>query len=203
MSDKTQTPVLASVGGSGAHGRRARKVEGATEENLQNEGEEGEEGERNHRGLSCEQRSTEWLARIGNIQEMGYMFVIHDDDTARSGLRLAGVSANVTSADWWRHERSAEDLLGSDMLSVFHEECVERVSALVRRHKASLDPCAQDREDLISAEFCPFPDSEREFLTCNIAPSNTGVCLLEVELAHGLEVPARNTCPDSSRWRRC
>lgn len=68
-----------------------------------------EGGDRSQR-LSFDERNAKWFAGIGVIREIGFMFVLSDDDggAGRSGLRLVGVSANVTTADWWRHERSAE-----------------------------------------------------------------------------------------------
>lgn len=65
--------------------------------------------------------------------------------------------------------------------------------ALVRRQKASLDPKAHDHETLLSADFCPFPESEYDGLTCSIAPSNPGLYLLEVERKHG----PRSACEES------
>lgn len=135
--------------------------------------------------LSCEERNVGWFARIGDIQEVGYVFILREDGTTRSGLRLIGVSANVTSSDWWCHQRPAEDLVGNDIFQVFNDSCVEDMNALVRRQKASVDSHTRDRETLVWADFCPFSTSEQQPLTCSIASSNPGVYLLEVERKHG------------------
>lgn len=193
----------AAGGGSGIDGGRARKAEGDAKGTAHQEERERKEwerdsedvGERNKQS-SFEQRNAKWFAGNGMIQEVGYMFVLQDYGDARSGLRLAGVSANVTSAGWWRHERYAEDLRGSDIVSVFNEDCAAGVRALVRCHKARLEPSARGREIIVSADFCPFPEAQHEaeeVLSCSIAFSNPGVYLLEVELKHG----PRSACEGS------
>lgn len=115
---------------------------------------------------------------------MGYVFALTEEDGGGGrhrrllGLRLVSVSANVTSTDWWRHERSAEDLRTGDFSTAFHERWVEGVRALVRRQKATRDTGAHDhdRETLVSADFCPFQESQRDGLTCSIAPSSKAAC---------------------------
>eukprot|EP00903_Cladosiphon_okamuranus_P006632 g6477.t1 len=192
--DETQSPVSAAAGGSSEDRARREvgdtRVEARTTQEPQQQ-KEVEMGRRSEQP-SCAERNAGWLAEIGNIQEAGYVFVLREDDTADSGLRLAGASANITSADWWRHERSAEDLIRSCILRVFNDECVRTVKALVRRHKASLDPHSRDPETLVSADFCPFAESKGEFLCCSIASSNPGMYLLEVEPKHG----PQSACPD-------
>lgn len=75
------------------------------------------------------------------------MFVLTEEGgSGRSGLHLVGVSVNVTSAEWWRHERSAEDFRVGDTASAFSERCVEGVRAFVRRQKAILDPGAHEHD---------------------------------------------------------
>ena len=191
--EQTQNNPVPVTGDGGDRG-----VDAGAEGNDLGQGEQERDEAQDRRGdrLSCAERNAEWFAQIGDIQEAGYVFVLKEDGAARSGLRLAGVSANVTGADWWRHERSAEDLLGSDIMSVFNHDCAEGVSTLVRRHKASLDPSARDRDTLVSADFFPFPETERsEFLSCSVASSNPGVYLLEVELKHGPQSACQESVP--------
>lgn len=193
---KTLSPGPATAGGSGGDGGcAARKEEGNTQLKTHEDERDNEEGSRGSDQLSCADRNAEWFARIGDIQGVGYVFVLKEAGDAHSGLSLAGVSANVTSAEWWQHERPAEDLLGSNILSVFDEECAEAVSALVRRLKTSLDPDAHDPQTLGSTDFFPFPESKHELLACSIAPSKPGVYLLEVELKHGPRTACEGSVP--------
>eukprot|EP00752_Nemacystus_decipiens_P009478 g8474.t1 len=203
QTQNSPAPMTSStVGEGGDDDGRAGKVEEGPGERSQVRGEEDQEpdeveGRRRLDRLSCEERNAEWLSNIAEIQEAGYVLVLKEDGGAdRSGLRLAGVSANVTGSEWWRHERSAEDLIGSDIMSVFNHHCANGLVALIRRRKANLDPSARDRDNLVSVDFCPFPvDNDHELLTCSVASSNPGVYLLEVERKDGLQSASPESAP--------
>lgn len=119
----------------------------------------------------------------------GYLVVVEEDVGVASGVRLVGLSSNITDSPWWScacSSGSAADLLGKDLTDAFRPEIAENVRSLLERHKKSPhDAHSLPQKKTYGELTSPDDQGSDQVLTCSMAPGTMGVYLLEVEPVRG------------------
>ena len=98
------------------------------------------------------------IHEIGAIQPSGYLFVVEENETMASGIRVLGVSENVVSAPWLSVSCTS-DVVGNDLGQVFGGECIRVIQSLVERHKSVVEPqadCLAPHANRNFAEIFPY-----------------------------------------------
>lgn len=116
------------------------------------------------------------IHEVGAIQPSGYLFVVEEEETMASGIRVVGVSENVVDAPWI-HVSSPSDVVGNDLGNVFGEECVRVIQCLVERHKSVVEPqadCLAPHANRNFAEISPCQNVYTEMQPTAPAYSATG-----------------------------
>eukprot|EP00903_Cladosiphon_okamuranus_P014397 g13365.t1 len=128
--------------------------------------------------------------QISAIQGCGYLVALREDGSVASGMRLVGLSSNITSSQWWNYigGSPAADVLGNDLAHVFRPEFTETVRTLLQRLKKHPDALSLPQRKTCGELKSPDDhENSGQVLTCSLTPGgcSTGVYLLEAELTTG------------------
>lgn len=124
-----------------------------------------------------------------------------EDASVLSGMSMVGLSSNITNSPWWScvGSSSAAGLLGKDLADVVRPEFTETVRAVLQRHKKTPDTLSLPQKKTQGVLASPDEHNSDQVLTCSLAPGNTGVYLLEVELIRGIRHQVGREMPATDR----
>lgn len=116
-------------------------------------------------------------------------------------MSMVGLSSNITNSPWWScvGSSSAAGLLGKDLADVVRPEFTETVRAVLQRHKKTPDTLSLPQKKTQGVLTSPDEHNSDQVLTCSLAPGNTGVYLLEVELIRGIRHQVGREMPATDR----